>query len=166
MYRSSASCVHVSAILHAVVSLNPSLKPIPSATVPVASDASVPVTSMINSWKPPRKRKESQMMMSEAKFQKHVYGREIKHNILELESFNPRPDEYKGTASSSLNKFVEATRGKGLCMLLLFDESTRVWKPPMNGDAGKDESPPTPIDYRILSEEKTLTEVKSFKESL
>ena len=106
------------------------------------------------------------MMISETKFQKHVYGREIKHNTSELESFDPRPDKHKGTASSSLNRFLEATRGKGLCLSLLFDESARVWKPPTNDDAGKDETPPTPLDYSILSKDKIQVEVKSFKESL
>ena len=57
---------------------------------------------------------QSSLMMSEAKFQKHVYGQERKHNISELESFDPRPDEYKGTASSLLNRFLEVTKGKGL----------------------------------------------------
>ena len=166
MCRLSASCVHVSAILHALVSLNPSSTPNPSTVVPTASDASVPITSMINRWKPPRKRKESSLMMSEAKFQKHVYGRERKHNISELESFDPRPDEYKGTASSLLNHFLEATKGKGLCMSLLFDESARVWKPPTNDDAVEDETSPTPVDYSILSKEKIQVEVNSFKESL
>ena len=106
------------------------------------------------------------MMMSKAKFQKHLYKRKIKHNISELESFDPCPDECKGTASSSLNRFLEATRGKGLCMSLLFDESARVWKPPTNNDAEKEETPPTPVDYSILSKDKILTEVNLFKESL
>ena len=69
MYRLFASCIHVSAILHSMASLNPSSRPNPSTVVPVASDASVPVTSMINSWKPPRKYKQSSLMMSEAKYQ-------------------------------------------------------------------------------------------------
>ena len=42
------------------------------------------------------------MMMSEAKFQKHVYGKEKQHNIQPLEMFDPRPKEFKGTAIASL----------------------------------------------------------------
>ena len=38
------------------------------------------------------------MMLSEAKFQKHVYEKEKQHNIQLLEMFDPRPEEFKGTA--------------------------------------------------------------------
>lgn len=123
--RPSASCVLISAILHALVSLNPSARPNP-CIVSAESESNVLVTSLMNSWKPPRKRKESNLMMSEANFQKHIYGRQKQHHTLPLESFDPCPETYHGTATASLNSFLEATKGKGLCMSLLFNESTSV----------------------------------------
>ena len=34
------------------------------------------------------------MMMSEAKFQKRIYGKEKEHNIQLLEMFDPHPEEF------------------------------------------------------------------------
>ena len=133
--RLSVSCVHISAILHTLVAFNPSPQPDPSTLVSSDSTdqaSAVPVTSLLNSWKPPRKRKESTMTMSDASFQKHTYGRQPKHQMLPLESFDPRPEEYQGTARSNLKQFIEATKGMGLCVSLLFDPSTQMWKPSTN----------------------------------
>jgi len=71
----------VSAVLHAFVSLTPSAQADPSTIVDFEGDLAeptVPSTSQPNVWKPPRKRKESTMMLSDAKFEKHVYGLEKK----------------------------------------------------------------------------------------
>ena len=114
--RLSASGVHVSAILHALVALNPSSQPNPSAVVDGDAEQSVPITSLINSWKPPRKRKESTMLMSEAKFQKHTYGRQPKHQITPPESFDPHRERYCGTVYSGLDHFLQSTKGMGLCV--------------------------------------------------
>ena len=51
------------------------------------------------------------MTMSDASFQKHTYDRQPKHQMLPLESFDPRPEEYQGTARSNLKQFIEATKG-------------------------------------------------------
>ena len=77
-HRLSTTCVHVSAILHALVSVTCSSQPNPSLVVNIDNDADTVTspTSLVNAWKPPRKRKESTMMMSQGKFQKHVYGKE------------------------------------------------------------------------------------------
>ena len=163
--RLSASCVHISALLHALVSLNPSSQPNSSTVVPIESDSSVPVTSLINSWKPPRKRKESTLMMSEAKFQKHNYGKQAKHQVLPLESFDPRPEEYRGTASASLENFLVATKGRGLCMSLLFDKSTRLWKQPRTA-ASTNLTAPAPLEYNIVSKQIIEAEVELFKKTL
>lgn len=154
--------MHISAILHVLVSLNSTSERTP-ATVDVLpeTDESIPVTSLLNSWKPPHKRKEATMMMSEAKFQKHIYGRTPKHQMMSLEEFDPRPEEYRGTAQSGLKRFLQATKGMGLCVSLLFDESTRVWKP-----ASATNAAPTPLDYNVLPKQVIRTEVNSFKESL
>ena len=105
---------HVSAILHALVSIICSLQPNPSSVVNVDNDADTAAssTSQINAWKPPRKRKESTMMMIQSKFQKHVYGREKDYTIQPLEMLDPRPTEFKGTATACLGQFIENTKGK------------------------------------------------------
>ena len=102
------------------------------------------------------------MMMSEAKFQKHTYGRTPKHQIVSLEQFDPRPEEYRGTAQSGLKRFLQATKGMGLCLSLLFDESTRVWKT----SSTTDDDMPTPLEYNILPKQVVQSEVNSFEESL
>lgn len=116
--------IHVSAILLALVSLGSESQPTPT-TVDIlpGMNESLPVTSLLNSWKAPRKRKEATMKISEAKFQKHTYGRTPKHEVMSLEEFDPRPEEYHGTAQSGLERFMQATKGMGLCVSLLFDGS-------------------------------------------
>lgn len=42
----------------------------------------LPITSFACAWKQPRKRKESNMKITEVSFQKHVYGHQIKHELL------------------------------------------------------------------------------------
>lgn len=92
--------------------------------------------------------------MSEAKFQMHTYGRQAKHQILPLESFDPRPEEYHGTTAASLDHFLEAI--KGLCMSLFLTSQHECG----NCDADIDTPAPTPVEY-----EEIRAEVKSFKES-
>ena len=59
--------------------------------------------------------------MSEAVFQKHTYGKESKRTYDSLEDFDPRPLEYRGTASTNLLQLLNDVRGQGLCLSLLFD---------------------------------------------
>ena len=42
----------------------------------------------------PRKRKESKLKISEARFEKHVCGILKKRGLSSLEEFDPRPPEY------------------------------------------------------------------------
>ena len=49
----------------------------------------------------------------------------------------------------------------GLCVSLLFDLSTQMWKPSSNFA-----SPTTPLEYSILSKEAIQVGVQSFKKSL
>ena len=166
-HRLSASCVHVSAILHALVSLNPSHLHVPNPSMVVLPEVneSVPVTSLINSWKPPHKRKESVTMLSKVhvKFQKHTYGRQRKHQMSPLESFDPCPEKICGTVNAGLERFLEATKGMGLCVSLLFDQSMQIWRQPSSNTKS---TPPAPTEYDIPSKEKVQAEVISFKNSL
>ena len=67
-------------------------------------------------------------MMSQVKFEKHVYGKKRQYDIQSLEMFDPRPTEYRGTVTALLNKFIETTKRRCSCVPLLFDKSTRVWQ--------------------------------------
>ena len=44
--------------------------------------------------------------MADARFEKHVYGRERKHSMKPLEEFDPRPPESIGTATVQLQEFL------------------------------------------------------------
>ena len=89
LYRESASCTHVSGLLHALVAMCPSQ----AGQVDDSSDTEdpLPVTSFACKWKQPRKRKDCTMKMSEVTFQKHVYGRQVKHTLQSIDEFDPRP---------------------------------------------------------------------------
>ena len=43
-----------------------------------------------------------------------------------MESFDPRPVEHRGNVQLQLNELLEQVKGKGLCISLLFDPSTRT----------------------------------------
>ena len=65
--------------------------------------------------------------MSEAVFQKHDYSRPNKKKIKPIEDFDPRPEQYKGTAASRLPALLDSVRGQELCVSLLFDEKCQHW---------------------------------------
>ena len=124
-YRKSATCTHVSALLHALVAMTPThLKPGRSR---YDVDEDLPVTSYPCQWKEPCKRKQSNLNISDAKVEKHMYGKQRKLNLSPLEEFDPRPHKYRGTAPSQLTDFLGKVRGKGLGVSLLFDSSTQHW---------------------------------------
>ena len=116
--RKSASCTCVSGLLHALVAMSPSF-PSHSVMDPSTSEPeeeALPITSYVCQWKPPRKRKESTLQMSEATFHKPVYGREKRRSSKPLEEFAPRPPEYKNTTQGRLTEFLGKVHGKGLCV--------------------------------------------------
>ena len=122
----SASCTHVSGLLHALVAMCP--KQISLTTDPSAPEEPLPVTSYACQWKQPKKRKESSLPVSDITFTKHVYGRQVKHTLKPLKDFDPRPVEYQGTAPQQLEKFLKNVLGKGLGISLLLDKDVQVWK--------------------------------------
>ena len=121
--RQSSSCVHVSAVLHALTELTP------KRALPLDFEHSndeeeiLPVTSQLCRWNVPRKHKESTMCMSEAVFQKHEYSRP---NKKPFEDFDPRPVQYRGTAASRLPALLDSVRGQELCVSLLFDKKGQL----------------------------------------
>ena len=125
IHRKSASCTHVSGLLHALVALSPS-EFIPPERVGGSQDSSdddLPITSYKCQWVQPKKRKESNTKMADANFEKHVYGRERKHFMHSIEDFDPRPPENIGTVAERLAGFLARMQGKGLGVSLLLDPS-------------------------------------------
>ena len=87
----------------------------------------LPITSYPCQCKPPRIRKESNMKLSEAVFEKHMYGRTKKVKKLKIEGFDPRPVKYRGTAKACLDRFVSSKYGRGLGVSILLDPKAQVW---------------------------------------
>ena len=101
----SASCTHVSALLHALVGLCPSTYP--AGSVPDASDdEALLVTSYACQWKVPSNRKDCTLLLSKVMLEKHSYGRERKRSLKLMEEFDPRPAEYHNTAKDLLHDFL------------------------------------------------------------
>ena len=116
--RQSASCTRVSAVLHALTGLNPtSFRLQPNLPTVTSEDdiEDVPVISLPCQWKPPKRRKESTVPMSEP----------VKRKIKSVEDFDPRPPEFRGSAASRLPELLENLRGEQLCVSLLFDSQCR-----------------------------------------
>ncbi len=116
LFSKSASCTHISALLHALVSMTASQFQLQPTESPEAlslargDDDDVPVTSRPCQWKAPRKRKESSMPMAEAPFEKHVYGREKKRKIKLIDDFDPRPMEFRGIVRDRLPALLDKIR--------------------------------------------------------
>ena len=72
--------------------------------------------------------KMSSMAVSDIVFQKHVYGRQVKHALQSLKDFDPRPAEYRGPAPQLLEGFLKKVQDKGLGVSLLLDKNVRVWE--------------------------------------
>jgi hypothetical protein len=51
----------------------------------------------------------------------------IKKKIKPIEDYDPRPEQYKGTAASRLPALLDSVRGQELCVSLLFDEKCQHW---------------------------------------
>ena len=101
--RKSASCTHVSAVLHPIANLNPPsfrLKPIVHVTIG-EEEEEMPCTSVPGQWGiPSKKRKDSSIEISSVVFEKHDYSKPVKERVKLIEDFDPRPPECIGTAAS------------------------------------------------------------------
>ena len=94
--------------------------------------------------------------MSEATFEKHIYGRTKKRKFSSLEDFDPRPPQYQGTARSLMPNLLNKVRGKGLCISLLLDPSTRHWR----------SSAPTEASFSMPDITQLQQTIQEFKNSL
>ncbi|KAL5517990.1 hypothetical protein EMCRGX_G003649 [Ephydatia muelleri] len=157
----SASCTHVSGLLHALVAMCPSKIEFTSGTT--TSEDPRPVTSYPCQWKQPHKRKDSSAKVSELAFHKHVFGQQKKHTLRTLSDFDPRPPEQKGTAPHLLKDFLTKVKGKGLGVSLLFDNDTTVWKD--ESDLSNEQSEPNAVT-ELPTRSELMERVTSFKESL
>lgn len=93
--RKSASCTHVSAVLHALSGMKQTFD-LPPSNLPELDDNDVlllPCTSKPCVWKEPRSRKESNLCVSDAVFEKHDYSKPVKQKIRQLKDYDPRPSE-------------------------------------------------------------------------
>ena len=85
----------MSALLHALSALNTSTFK-PGVTAATSDDdedeAAVPCTSQPCVWKQPKKRKESNLRLSDASFEKHEYAKPVKRKIRLVEDFDLRPE--------------------------------------------------------------------------
>lgn len=123
----------MSGLLHALVAMSKS-ELWSRVGSEVGDDEDVlPITSYACQWNIPKKRKESTLRFSDATFTKHVYGKEKKRTPKQIEGFDPRPDEYRGTANASLPTLLNKVRGKGLSISLSLDNKTRFWRDEPSG---------------------------------
>ena len=64
--------------------------------------------------------------MSDAVFEKYEFGKQRKYKMLEMETFDPRPEKHRGKSDTRMSELLQRVKGKGLCISLLFDKSTQV----------------------------------------
>ena len=114
----SASCVHVSALLHAVVALTPNVDACDD------HDDDLSVTSLPCKWKVPQKCKHQALQVSKAHFDKLEYGQFSKYCMQSLDSYDPRPDEFRNTSAERLPQLLADVKDKGLSISLLLNSST------------------------------------------
>ena len=98
--------------------------------------------------------------MAGATFQKPVYGREQKHTLSPITDFDPRSEQYRGTAPTLLQEFLEKVKGEGLGVSLLKDVDTRIWQEDETG------STMIPHSYNYPSRTELVERVRVFKETL
>ena len=111
-----SALLHALSALHAPSAFEPSIQRVDSD-----DEESLPCTSQPCRWKPPKKRKESVLRLSDATFVKHDYAKSEKKKIKQVEDFDPQPDSFRGTASQGLPELLKKVKGEQLCVSLLFD---------------------------------------------
>ena len=93
--RKSTTCTHVLGLFHTLVSLVPAqFQATPSTTDDI--ELPLPITLYTCKWKVPRKRKESNMKMSDGLLKNICIVTNEKKNFDLLEGFNPHPSDCKG----------------------------------------------------------------------
>ena len=98
------------------------------------------------------------MPTSEARFERHEYGKVQKRSVKQVSDFDPRPAEFRRSAVERLPSLLDAVRGQGLCISLLLDPKTRYWT---ESSSLASSSTPTQPTLSCLKET-----ISAFKESL
>lgn len=97
--------------------------------------------------------------MSEAVFEKHEYSKKRKRKIQPVEDYDPRPPQFRGTASDRLPALLEEIRGEQLCVSLLFDKKCRHW------NAEDEQHMNQPSKHNVPADAALQTTMSAFKES-
>jgi len=116
----SASCVHVSAVLHYVVGLkgHQFMSPSQHETSDASDDQQpLPVTSFLCQWKQPKKRKESNSRIGEVQFKKHQFGPQKKKQD-SIEDLDLRPMHPHNTAPTNLTSVRDLEPRLGVSILM------------------------------------------------
>ena len=132
----SASCTHVSALLHALVAATFIEFTIRPTSLVSNLEEDLPVTFANGKL---LKDTNSALRFADSVFEKLVYGKVKKRQLEPLEDFDPRPDKFKGTVKNSLSALLNNLRGEGLCISLLLDSNLC----PNNGTTLSSSSVPT-----------------------
>ena len=111
----------MSALLHGLIEITRGSFPCGGNVQETEEEESVPVTLQLCQWKIPQKRKDSTQILMKTPFKKYDYSKPIKKRIRLLDTFDPRPMEFRGTASERLPLLLDSLRGQQLCVSLLFD---------------------------------------------
>ena len=95
-------------------------------------------------------RKESNLQLSDAIFEKHDYQKPVKRKRRLIKDFESRPEECRGNAKQLLGKLLENVRGESLGVSLLFDEQccqSRL----LSSDTSVPSTPDIKKQLRVLS---------------
>ena len=108
----SESCVHVSALLHALECLYES----PKSTFLAGSAVGESKTSMQCMWLKPRKRKVSATSAHDLKYIKHEYGKKCRRKSWAAD-FDPRPPHARALATSGAARqlLCDGLKQSGIC---------------------------------------------------
>ena len=159
MCRMSASCTHVSALLHALAALSstsfqlqPNLPSTSSTETEATETEPTPVTSLPCQWKAPKAKKDSTLQIASTSFEQHEYRKPVKRKIKLLEDFDPRPPQFRGQIQSRMPAFLESVKGEQMSISFLLDSTLQQSRPS-----------PTSIN---LDDQALATSIVAFKETL
>ena len=147
----SASCTHISASLHGLVAMSPTEQFLQTCADDTEDD--LPCTSYPCQWKKPRSRKETNLKISDAKIEKHKYTKAKQTHFQPLETFDPWPPKYKGTAIIQMKNYLKKVQGKGLGISVLFDPNTQYWRSDCEEPQRSSPELPTPNSLQFSIDE-------------
>ncbi|KAL5505774.1 hypothetical protein EMCRGX_G007270 [Ephydatia muelleri] len=135
----SASCTHVSALLHALAALSstsfqfqPNLPSTSSTETEATETEPTPIAS--------------------TSFEQHEYRKPVKRKIKLLEDFDPQPPQFRGQIQSRMPAFLESMKGEQMSISFLLDSTLQQSRPS-----------PTSIN---LDDQALVTSHVAFKETL